>query len=205
MTTYALTCLTLAPGAAPAAVARLPGGLAALAPRGELLACLGAEIGALNRLLLIHGHEDPAALAADQARIATERDPFGLGDLLTGITCDLFAPFPGTPAIAPRACGPVFEVRSYALRPGGLAPTIELWARALPERVKLSPLVGVMHALAGATPRFVHIWAYRDLAERAAVRARAIEAGVWPPPGGTAHIAAMQTEIFLPAPFSPLR
>ena len=36
-------------------------------------------------------------------------------------------------------------------------------------------------------------------------RKTAIETGVWPPPGGPDHLLTMHTDIFLPAPFSPIR
>ena len=43
------------------------------------------------------------------------------------------------------------------------------------------------------------------LDDRMAVRADAVQKGVWPPPGGLPHIETMQSEIYLPAPFSPLQ
>ena len=43
-----------------------------------------------------------------------------------------------------------------------------------------------------------------DLEERRRLRAKAIADGVWPPPGGPEQFTVQRTEIFLPAPFSPL-
>jgi hypothetical protein len=41
--------------------------------------------------------------------------------------------------------------------------------------------------------------------ERARLRAKAIADKVWPPPGGPDHFTAMQSDIYLPADFSPVR
>jgi hypothetical protein len=30
-------------------------------------------------------------------------------------------------------------------------------------------------------------------------------AGVWPPPGGPGHLVSQQVDIYLPAPFSPMK
>ena len=40
---------------------------------------------------------------------------------------------------------------------------------------------------------------------RMALRAKAVKRGVWPPPGGLDHIETIQSEIYLPASFSPVR
>ena len=48
----------------------------------------------------------------------------------------------------------------------------------------------------------IHVWPYADLNERARIRAEAIARGVWPPKTAE-FVLDMQSEIFLPAPFSP--
>jgi hypothetical protein len=52
--------------------------------------------------------------------------------------------------------------------------------------------------------RFMHIWPYPSLEGRNRPRAKAISDGVWPPPGGPTYLTAQQTDIYLPAEFSPL-
>ena len=37
------------------------------------------------------------------------------------------------------------------------------------------------------------------------MRAKAVEVGIWPPPGGPPYLRVMRSDIFLPAPFSPTR
>jgi hypothetical protein len=51
----------------------------------------------------------------------------------------------------------------------------------------------------------VHIWAYSGLDQRAKVRADAVAAGVWPPPGGAGRLLSQDNKILLPSAFSPLQ
>jgi hypothetical protein len=57
----------------------------------------------------------------------------------------------------------------------------------------------------GAVIRFMHIWPYKSFDERARLRDKAVADGVWPPPGGPGHLVSQQVDIYLPAPFSPMR
>ena len=113
--------------------------------------------------------------------------------------------FPSLPPIRPGVIGPVFEVRTYVLKRDALAKTIELWRTALPARAKLSPVLAAMHSVSGTVPRFMHVWPYPSLDERARLRAKAMGEGVWPPPGGPTLLVSQQTDIYLPASFSPIR
>ena len=74
----------------------------------------------------------------------------------------------------------------------------------VPGRVSLSPLLAAMHSITGTVTRFMHIWPYADLNERARLRAKAVADGLWPPPGGPDHLAMMQSDIYFPADFSPI-
>ena len=125
--------------------------------------------------------------------------------LICGMSSDTFVQFPFLPAIKPGQYGPIFEVRTYLLKPNGLAPTIEAWTKSAPGRQKLSPILAAMYSVTGETTRFMHIWPYPSLDVRANTRKTAIETGVWPPPGGPDHLLTMHTDIFLPASFSPIR
>jgi hypothetical protein len=82
---------------------------------------------------------------------------------------------------------------------------MEAWRKALPERMKLSRVTAAMYSITGPTPRFVHIWPYASLEERQRIRKEAVEKKIWPPPGGPDRLVAQQTDIYLPASFSPLK
>lgn len=202
---YDLTTLTVRPGTTPAALAGLKEWLAGGSPAGELLACWFTELGALNQILLIRGYADAAAVSADRDAVARSANPFGIAALTTGAVSDSYASFPFMPRIGTGECGPVFEVRTYTLKPDGLAKTIALWEAAVPNRIKLSPLLCALYGLSGMTPRFVHIWPYASLDVRQSIRAEAVRAGVWPPPGGPDQLVAQQADIYFAAPFSPIR
>ncbi|HKM73846.1 MAG TPA: NIPSNAP family protein, partial [Stellaceae bacterium] len=68
-----------------------------------------------------------------------------------------------------------------------------------------SPLAFAGHSELGGLNRWCHIWAYKDAAERFAVRERARNEGVWPPRGGQPGATLKQENMLVvPASFSPL-
>jgi len=202
---YDVSTITVHPTAHPNQVPALGEWLKANPRRGILLACWVAEIGELNKVMLLHHYDGEAELAADRAALAASPNPYGIGAMIAATTSDSFVQFPFLPPIKPGQYGPIFEVRTYALRSQGLQPTIASWEKALPARVKLTPLLTAMYSTTGAVTRFMHIWPYPSLEVRAATRRTAIETGVWPPPGGPGQLLTMANAIFLPAPFSPIR
>lgn len=202
---YDLTTLVVRPGTTPKALPRLQQWLGESGLGGKLLACWFTELGALNQILLIREYAGDAEIAADRDAIVRSANPYGIADLTTGATADTYASFPFIPPMQPGNAGPIFEVRAYILKPDGLPKTIELWQAAVPNRIKLSPLLAALYSISGSTPRFVHIWPYTGLDARQNIRGEAVKAGVWPPPGGPDQLLAQQADIFLPAPFSPIR
>ena len=66
--------------------------------------------------------------------------------------------------------------------------------------------MGAWYSEFGALNKWVHIWAYKDAAERQRVRAEAVARGIWPP--GSAQAGSLLTQenmLVVPASFSPLR
>ena len=102
---------------------------------------------------------------------------------------DTYVSFDFMPPMRPGAFGPCYEVRTYELKPDGLAPTMELWRKAVPGRITVSPLLAAMTSVTGAVTRFMHIWPYKSFDERARLRDKAVADGVWPPPGGPAILS----------------
>jgi hypothetical protein len=201
---YDVTIITVRPGTEQKALARLKETLPSVAG-DELLACWYSDIGSLNRILLIRAAPDVMRIHADREKILRSGNPFGVGEYVVGMSVDTYVSFPFMPPMAAGQYGPVFEVRTYILKPDGLPTTIELWRKWVPGRTKLSPLLAAMHSITGTVTRFMHIWPYANLEERARLRAKAVADKVWPPPGGPDHLTAMQSEIYLPADFSSMR
>ena len=117
---------------------------------------------------------------------------------------EIFEPLPYSPPMAPSNDGPYFEIRSYTLPAGGIPDMAERWKEHLPGRTKLSPLTGVFTSDVGGLNQWLHIWAYKSLDQRAEVRKKAVESGIWPPPGGKPALK-QKNKIVLAAPFSPIK
>lgn len=199
---YDVTIIGVRPGTHPQALAVLGKTLAA---DPALLACWYCDIGTVNQILLIRKAADAAATI--EARLATlnSENPLGVGEFITAMAMDTYVSFDFMPPLRPGDFGPCYEVRSYRLKPGSLAPTVELWRKAVPGRSTVSPVLAAMTSATGAVTRFLHIWPYRSFDERARLRDKAVADGVWPPPGGPGHLLSQQVDIYLPAPFSPLK
>ncbi|MBV8964334.1 MAG: NIPSNAP family protein [Hyphomicrobiales bacterium] len=201
---YELAKLTLQIGAAPKALPGIKAFVADGEARGKLLGCWSSEIGELNKVAVLRGFSDAEGLRAERKRTLESGDPFGCRHVLTHLEMDSYAPFPDLPPIATGAFGPVYEIRSYTMKPGVLPELIASWRTALPARVKLSRNLIVMHTIEGP-PRLTHIWPYASLEQRAEIRGKAVSTGVWPPKGGSDHLAIMTNGIWLPTEISPLK
>ena len=200
---YDVTILTLRPGTTPRAMAPLQGALTQ--SPGKLLACWSSDIGALNQIFVVREYASERETAEQRDAHVHNENPFGIADLIVSTASDTYVSFPFIDPMQPGSHGPFFEVRTYLMKPNGLAGTIEAWRTALPARLKLSPVLAAMYSVTGLTPRFMHIWSYKSLDDRHRIRAQAVESKIWPPPGGPDRLLTMQNDIYLPAPFSPIR
>src|SRR5258706_403932 len=98
----------------------------------------------------------------------------------------------------------IFEMRTYLLQPGSVPEVEKRFGEALTERGKLSPLAAAGHTELGPLNQWIHIWAYKDAAERFRIRDEARATGAWPP--ATRGMFIRQENMFVvPASFSPLR
>ena len=96
----------------------------------------------------------------------------------------------------------IIEMRTYTLQPGHGCQFEERFGEALPARAKLSPLAAFWHTEVGPLNRVIHVWPYKDFEERTRVRAESQKLQGWPP-NTREFVVEQQSEIFLPAPFSP--
>ena len=96
----------------------------------------------------------------------------------------------------------IIEMRSYQLKPGNVPEFEKRFGDKLPGRLKFSPLAALWHTEVGPLNTMIHVWPYASIEERTRIRAEAVKAGAWPP---DTHdlINEMQSEIYIPAPFSP--
>jgi hypothetical protein len=95
----------------------------------------------------------------------------------------------------------IYEMRTYTVKPGMVPKWEEMFASAYNGgRDKYSPLFGLWHTELGPLNQVIHIWPYKDLQERADIRARSAKelAGAWPAPGSGDLLVSMETDILDP-------
>lgn len=204
---YEFRTYQLKPGSLPEVIERFGEGYRHRSKYSEMAAFWYTEIGPLNQII----HVWPYADAAERERIRGESSqdpnwPPRIHEFLVKMESEIFIPFPFSPELKAGKMGPVFEMRSYFVKPGGgLAATRERWEGQLPKRTALSPLAFVGHTDTGPLNKYIHIWPYESLEKRAEIRRNAVETGAWPPPGGVDTLVSQENRIMLAAPFSPLQ
>ena len=206
---YELATLTLPFGTAGQSANHVQAFASAPDAQGELLGCWFTDIGVLNQMIVLRGFGTLAALAAERERTQKSASPFGCGDIYQALEQHSYQGFPWMKPVRPSAesgiSGPVYEIRTYGIKTGGVQPTIDLWEQYVPARHDLSPCVVAMVALDGPL-RFTNIWAYPTLDARSKTRADAVAQGIWPPKGGPAHLTTnMVSTIAMPTAVSPLK
>jgi len=172
---------------------------------GKLLGAFASDIGELSRVLVLREFDSADALAEARIKMLMDTNPLGVGEWLVKLQSESFVQFPWLPPVQTGAVGKWYEFRTYSVRQGVMAQTIEAWKAAVPKRCALSPMIGAFTALDGEQPRFLNIWAYQSVDERAQIRAEAVKQGVWPPEGGPANLTKMVSTLCAPVPFSPLK
>ena len=206
---YELATMTLPFGTAGQAAQNVQAYASAPEAQGELLGCWFTDIGQLNQMIVLRGFADLGQLQAERQRTQLSASPFGCGEIFQTLEQHSYKGFPWMKPARPSSesgiTGPVYEIRTYGIKPGGVQNTIDLWEQYVPPREALSPCVVAMVALDGPL-RFTNIWSYPTLDARSKARADAVAQGIWPPKGGPAWLTtAMTSTIALPTAVSPLK
>src|SRR5262245_36798304 len=84
-----------------------------------------------------------------------------------------------TPIKPPKEAGNIYELRWYRAYPGRLGEWLNLARGVLPTREKYSRNVGYWQTEVSQLNEAVHLWVYRDLNERAAVRGKVMQDPEW--------------------------
>ncbi len=197
----------LKPGSVPEFEKRFGEKLPERVKLSPLAALWHTEVGPLNEVIHVWPYDSmDQRTEVRAAAVKTGVWPPNNGELLVSMQSEIYIPAPFSPALTPRAVGPLFEIRTYTLAPGALPGMMERWAAKIDERVKLSPLVGAWYSELGGLNKWVHIWAYKDAAERQRIRAEAVAKGIWPPGGAASGLVIKQeNKLVMPAACSPLR
>ena len=197
----------LKPGSVAEVEKRFAEGLPAREKLSKLTALWHTEVGALNEITHIWTYDSfEQRMAIRTEAVKTGVWPPPIRDFIVSMNSEIFIPAPFSPSLVPREVGPLFEIRSYTLAPGGVPGIIERWTPKIAERVKLSPLVGAWYSEFGGLNKWVHIWAYKESAERHRIRTEAVARGIWPPGGGApGAMVKQENKLVMPAACSPLR
>ena len=172
-----------------------------------LSAFLFTEVGPLNEVIHIWPYES----YAERDRIRAEAVKAGNwppkgADFIVDQKSEVYTPFPFVGDFGTGALGPLFEWREYTVTTGMMPGVMKGWEDAIEERRKASTLVIAMQTDTGVLSKYVHIWAYRDFAHRAEVRADMLAKGIWPPKGSPkGGLRYQENKLCLAAPFSPLQ
>jgi hypothetical protein len=195
----------LKPGTVATAEERFGQALPARTRVSPLAAFWHTEVGPLNRIIHVWPYDSFEQRTSVRSQ-KIEGWPPNIREFVEEQQSEIFIPAPFSPKLEPRRLGNLYEIRIYTLAPGAIPGQIERWSTAIDARQKYSPLAFAGHSELGGLNRWCHIWAYKDAAERFAVREKARADGVWPPKGGQPGQTLVQENMLVvPATFSPLR
>jgi len=96
----------------------------------------------------------------------------------------------------------IYEVRTYDLKPGSVPEAEKRFGEAYEKRKKYSELAAFWHTEIGPLNQIIHVWPYKDLEERARIRAAAVKDGAWPPKTSE-FMMSQRSDIMMPFSFSP--
>lgn len=192
------------PGSIPEVEKRFGEALADRSKVSPLGAFFHTEVGPLNRIIHCWPYDDlgqRAKLRADAMKLPNW--PPKISEFIESMESKIINLAPFSPKLGDRRLGNLYEIRTYLMKPGGAQTVIDAWAEKIEGRQKFSPMAFCGHTELGALNQWIHVWAYKDAAERFAVRDQARAAGAWPPNTRGTFIQ-QENMLVVPAAFSPL-
>jgi len=202
---YELRTYTVKAGTVPAVLGLFEQALPHRVERSPLGGFWYTEIGPLNQVVHLWPYDSVAHRAEVRASFADDPAwPPPIHEHVIDMRSDVIVPFASVGPLGRGALGPVYELRRYTVVPGTMAELTAAWEPMLEARSRLSKPLLVGTTEFGELNHLIHIWPYKSLEERSAIRARAVETGVWPPPTAPL-LTSMSSTILLPASFSPLQ
>jgi hypothetical protein len=107
----------------------------------------------------------------------------------------------------PATGGNVYELRTYRAFVGRAGEWLGHFKAIMPVREKYSKNVGLWQTEAGQLNEVVHLWAYRDLNDRAATRGKVLQDPEWQTFLGKSAplLVEMKSVVLMPAAHSPMQ
>jgi hypothetical protein len=162
------------------------------------------EVGPLNRIIHCWPYESLGArekLRAEAMKLPGWPPP--IGEFIVEMESKIINLAPFSPKLGDRRLGDIYEIRTYTMQPGGVGIVTEAWAEKIEGRQKFSPLAFCGSTELGGLNQWIHVWAYKDVAERFSVRDAARASGAWPP-NTRGQFIRQENMLVIPAAFSPL-
>jgi hypothetical protein len=196
---------SLHPGTVPLALERIAKGLDERTQLSPLAGLWQTEFGRLHQIIHIWPYSGLAEREQVRARFKGMKNwPARTGEWTEASETKIMHPAPFSPPLAPRAIGPVYEVRTDTYQPGQLGEITKLWSRMFEGGVP-DCFVGAWHTDLGPMNQWIHIWGFASLEARDAALPK-YDANLQADPAALAKLFVKQeTAICRPASFSPLR
>lgn len=205
MSIYEVRTYTLKPGSVAEAEKRFGEAIAAREKHSKLGAFWHTDIGPLNQIIHVWPYESLQHRTEVRAAAAKETGwPPKIQEFIETMEAEIFIPAPFMRPLGNQTLGGVYEMRSYIYQPGAMSEVLKRWADSIVDREKLSPLAACWYSELGGLNKFVHTWAYKDLAERSRIRAESQKLSNWPPPTRE-FLVSQSNKILIPAAFSPMK
>jgi NIPSNAP len=206
---YEVRTYTLRPGTVAEFEERYSKRLPLREKHSKLGAFWHTEVGPLNQVVHVYPYEDLAQRTAVREAMAKDTAMAQLPggrEFIVAQEAEIVTPAPFMHALGSRdyGSGNIYEMRIYTFAPGDIPKVIDAWGKAIEAREKFSPLAACWTNELGGLNRFWHTWVYKDLNERARIRAETRNAGAWPPQTGVRPIR-QENKLLVPASFSPVR
>lgn len=192
------------PGSIPEVEKRFGEALADRSKISPLGAFFHTEVGPLNRIIHCWPYEnlgERAKMRADAAKLPNW--PPKIGEFIEDMESKIINLAPFSPKLGDRRLGDIYEIRTYTMQPGGVGVVTEAWAEKIEGRQKFSPMAFCGATELGGLNQWIHVWAYKDAAERFSVRDAARASGAWPP-NTRGQFVRQENMLVVPAAFSPL-
>jgi NIPSNAP len=196
----------LKPGMTANFVEKFAEGLTARLQFSRLLGLWQSEVGGLNRVV----HVWPYESFEDRERIGNEARKTGMWppktqEFIVTQENKILQPAPFSPPLPETKLGNIYEFRTYTYQPGTMPKVLEAFGKVIPERAKLSPLIGIWVSAIGPLNQFIHVWAYRDAAERERVRAEASKKVSGWPPETRQYMVTQENMLMTPSACAPFK
>jgi NIPSNAP len=202
---YEIRTYTLKPGATAEFESRFGQALPSREKYSPLAAFWHTEAGPLNQVIHVWPYESLQQRTEIRAKAAEDPNwPPKTQDLILSMESEIFVAPPFSPQLGGgKKLGNIYEMRIYQYQPGSIPTVVQRWEEALQGgRLNLSPIAACMSSEIGQLNVWIHIWPYKDLEERARIRAESQKLSTWPPKTRE-FLVSQHTKFLAPASFSP--